>query len=478
MKLSRIALPGLAAVAAAIAIVPGTAAATAPNCTGVEAINGQGSTLQNNAQRSIWNGTGTISFNNSSIGCSSTSLPVTYNTDSTHTGSGNGTAEWAQGLNFRSGSTGAALIGTDDALTTGLYTNITNQRTTRGTNDGPLTFPVTQASVAVVVHLPANCTVSGGLGVGTNKQLGLDYATLNGVFTGTINTWADLSTAQPSGAGTLIGTGCSATITRIVRLDASGTSAGFKRFLYQYNTVTTLATQQSDVTTCARGTTGSWQDLSNGPCNQAWPVAIMRASTSGGGGEAASVAATAGSIGYVALPDARANGSFSPATSSDFWAQLPSATLASTRVPTTASQWADPATNGDVAASAQSKCTGVAYAQSVAPGSPGVGVPPTRGTTPSSVNDSTGAWSQVADFAGAATTVSYPACTLTYDLALGKYADYPGTDATEAPSVKTYLTYVVNNTANGGQTAIASGDYAALPGPIQSTSNSGLSLIG
>src|SRR5262249_15816778 len=152
-----------------------------------------------------------------------------------------------------------------------------------------------------VANLPSGCKFkkSGGL------FYGLTNSELERVFEGSLAKWSELEYVE----GT-----CNAAITRVVRKDASGTTYQFKHYLGRVD---------DECLPSPRGE--SFEDAnwyaemrigSDGKPNTYWPQNCPEAtlgslvSPSGDGGAelVAKVKATAGSIGYAALPDAKAGG--------------------------------------------------------------------------------------------------------------------------------------------------------------------------
>jgi ABC-type phosphate transport system substrate-binding protein len=243
-------------------------------CTGSN-VTGAGSSLQGVAQTTVWK----PAFEGS-ICNRGTHPTVTYSP----TGSGVGMREW----NFDGGkgslNTGLTFIGTDAAPTAAQIANI---KSVAGGAQVAV-IPVAQTAIAIVAHLPVGCSLEG-----------ISNSSLNGVFEGRIVNWSKVQGAE----GT-----CNSAITRVVPKDGSGTTLQFKNYLYQLDNAG-LA--------CTGGQT--WQQLESiGPAdtpNTTWPEAcvektlsaVVRPAGNGGAEEIKKVNGTAGSIGFAALPDAKAN---------------------------------------------------------------------------------------------------------------------------------------------------------------------------
>jgi ABC-type phosphate transport system substrate-binding protein len=268
------------ATVAAVALSAGSASASL-SCTGNN-ITGEGSSLQKNAQLSVWN----PAFH-AEICNFGTEPTVTYNA----VGSGGGLAQWNFDGALGHINTARQFIGTDDAPTATQIKNTTGV-TTGGTSKGAkvLTIPVTQTSIAAVANPPEGCTVTAITNVDLEK-----------VFNGTLLNWSQLET--DSG-----GVACESPITRVVRFDSSGTTFQFKNYLMKVN---------NKALTCTTGLTegkATWKELEpTGTANLTWPESceaatlspVVRPPAKGGGEVVKKVKETKGTIGYAALPDAK-----------------------------------------------------------------------------------------------------------------------------------------------------------------------------
>lgn len=394
------------ATVAAIGLSAGSASAA--QCTGGNII-GQGSSLQKIAQQNVW----APSF--SSEVCNKGTHPtVTYES----TGSGAGLKEWNSDGKRGSINTARQYIGTDDAPTVEQIGNITSV----AGGASLAVIPVAQTSIAIVANPPSGCTVES-----------ITNADLQKVFKGGYLTWSKLATAEG-------GSACNSPITRVVRKDGSGTTYQFKNYLSKTNTLGLTCTEG--------GTEGkaSWKELEpitnteTGAPNTTWPETctaqklspVVRPAASGGGEVVNKVNETAGSIGYAALPDAKAHSAVDIlAVQNNGQKPLLEATFAS------------PALGGEA------NCLETSY------------------TVPANGQNKTGStglnvdWSQV--FGAQPTTGGerYPLCTLTYDLAFHGYGAAGFTSANEV-TVHDYLReYIV---FKGQEKLAASGTfYAPLP---------------
>ncbi len=375
-----------------------TSAVAAPACTGGNIV-GAGSSLQKIAQQNVW----TPAF--AAEVCNSGKHPtVTYES----IGSGAGLNEWNANGARGSINTEKAFIGTDDGPTTAQIESI--RSVAGGANVAVI--PVTQTAISVIANPPAGCTIENI----TNPDL-------EKVFRGTFTTWNKISTAEGS---------CNSPITRVVRLDGSGTSYQFKNYLSLANTATLPCIGKT------------WKELepnSNpaGEPNILWPESctgttlssVVRPTGTGGGEEVKKVNATAGSIGYAALPDAKSNN---------------------------AVDILNLANNGQKAAASAT------YASPV--GEPGVAncaateyqVPAEALKVGTGLNAD---WSKVFGANAAIGGEAYPLCTLTYDLAFNGYQKAGFLQKNEV-TVHDYLREFVTF---AGQTKLAESGtfYAPLP---------------
>ncbi|WP_155892226.1 substrate-binding domain-containing protein [Conexibacter woesei] len=405
-KVSVLALAATAAMALS-GIGAGSAHASFTPCAGSN-IAGEGSSLQRSAQ-TAW----TAGFR--------TSVCATPTVTYTATSSGRCMDKW--------GASGGALqtavnyCGTDDAPTS---TQVTNINTATGA--GVLSIPVTQAAIAIVVNPPAGCTITE-----------ITPANLERVFNGTTTAWSSIAT----------GGSCTGTIDRVVRTDSSGTSYQLKHYLFNQNSSAVCGTR-------------TWADLQASADNTNWPSACNRTGVhysesgcpsacagagtgSGGGDEAKTVSAKPGTIGYVALSDAR---SIYVAGGNYRWIGI--------RIPAESATY-DPSSNGLSTTVANSNCTTASRSYA-------------SGTFPLA----TASWSGVylTDHGS-----GYPICTLTWDLATNNYAAGWGSPAGGriANTVFDYLNYTIST---AGATANNNKDYQRLPTDVRTAAQSGVNAIG
>ena len=159
-----------------------------------------------------------------------------------------------------------------------------------------LSFPVAGASEAVFANLNGVCTTPPTTLTLTGSQISL-------LFGGEITNWND---SRLVGAGTGLGTSsCTGPVTRVVRLDKSGTTQIFKNYLKNVDGSRTGAG-------CSTGTT--WTSLALDANNVTWPSSgtcstLQRGDINGNPGVlhevfgSASVTAISGAIGYADVAD-------------------------------------------------------------------------------------------------------------------------------------------------------------------------------
>lgn len=434
----------VAALATLGAGAPG-ASAEVTQCSGAN-ITGQGASVMKIAYQNVF----TPDFNTSTISsaCSGTQgtggkPEVKYTSSS----SGTGLASWGVGGKAGTYGTSNAFVVTEEPPNENAKKEIENNETTPGSAPKSLlTIPVLQEAIAIIVHLPAECTATSTAFPG---RLVLGNETLQSVFLGTINSWSELSGKD---GNTLTGSGCASPIKRIVRLDSAGSTHILKKYLDLINN-TAFTTEDS--------TTETWAQISEGTGNTVWPAAagVSRPTKTGDTAEVSDVAETAGSIGYGALADARANENFVPPKGgkekATFWVPIQNSGTATTK-----EKFADPSTNADTAETAGANCAKEAYTNGQGSKFP-----------PSSTDES---WSAVTT---ATKEKKYPLCGIAYELSFTKFSAYPGTSAAEEITDENFLSFLLN-AKGGGETLIADHDYEALPKALDAEANAGVGLIG
>jgi ABC-type phosphate transport system substrate-binding protein len=425
----------IAAGAVAAFVVPSAASAALPgHCLGTST-EGAGSSLQAEAQ-AVWD----PGFSASKAGCT-TGPTVTYHS----IGSGAGYKEWAVEKHF--GTVG--FVGTDNTVNLA-EKEVVEKEVETGSSE-LLTVPVLQGAVTVSVNLPENCTATSTQAAG---RLALNQPMLEKIYS-VGATWKEV--AEQEGAGNSItGAGCNleVPVKAIVRKDGSGTTHIFKKFL----DLTSSALMASE-----DGKEHSWGELAEGSLSTKWPTAakVVIPTETTGTGVLKEVAKTPGSIGYANLADARnaANGGFTGQSPQRFWVELEN----SRKEKTTSKglkitrKYKDPATNGDVAATAESNCKKTEYANE-------------KGSFPPPTVDS--AWNEVS---AKQFSKGYALCGLTYDLVLQNYTAFAGGTAAEAQTVKDMIGYETSK--KGGAKDIKAHDYSALPKTLNASAEEGVAKI-
>jgi ABC-type phosphate transport system substrate-binding protein len=427
IKTRRLGL-ALAAASATVAFAGlgagGAQAALPGHCLGSN-ITAQGSSLQGAAQ-DIWTGAvGGGGFNVSSSGCNGANKPtVAYDR------TGSGACLTGFGANGGAAGTTYAFCGTDDAPDSTQIANVTT-----ATGGQVLSIPVAQSAIAIVVNPPAGCAVTT-----------LTPAQIESVFRGATTAWSSI------GSGS-----CSGTITRVVRNDGSGTTYQLKHYL-------------STINPGAVSGSLTWADLQSAANNTTWPGTVTKSqsgcasamalpcsgganSGSGGGDEVRTVGAAGSSIGYAALPDARAVYAALGAPGANTWPNL-----SWTNIRTGTTTTPNPSLNGVSATKSNSNCpTG------------------NNSYSPLPASGATGDWSGTYR---ANSGSAYPLCTLTWDLALSNYTSgtWGAGAGSIAQTVKDYLGYAVS--AAGQSDALSSAnDYQVLPADVLATASAGVAEI-
>jgi len=426
----------LFAVAAAALSVPAAAGASVgTQCSGVN-VTGQGASALSLAMHEVF--IPGFEKQGDKYGCNGTQgskgLPtVTY----TNTGSGAGLKSWgANASGEHKYESTNAFVGTSEAPNA-TQKNEIEANETKLIPEALQTIPVVQFATAIIVELPSGCTATSTSNAG---RLVLNNSTLEGIWRGTIKDWSEIT----DGGDALSGASCNAAtpITRIVRKDSSGPAHFLKKYLYLIN----KATFETE-----KGATKTWNEISEGSENTTWPKAINAVKTSSNG-EAAEdelVAKTPGSIGFGNLAEIRAGKLFTPPSggpkTATFWVPIQDKSGATPA-------YADPASNKDVAATAEANCAKTEY---------------TNGETafpPASVTDP---WNEVTT---STVEPKYTLCGLAFTLAFDAYSAFPGTSEAEATTVENFLSYSVDTAGTagkaGGQHLLKKHDYEPLVGTV------------
>jgi ABC-type phosphate transport system substrate-binding protein len=445
----------LAAAFATAAVAPGVASAEpgGEQCSG-ENIEGKGASLQKLSQIEVW----TPAFNTSAnaLACSGTQgSKGTPTVKYTSTGSGAFLRSWGQEpkeaseINFGPKN---AYGGTDEPPNLAQKAEMESHST--GTKGKLLqTIPVEQAAVTIAVHLPKGCKVEKGPAEG---RLALKETTLEKVFRGEFVEWKKLLNKAKLVKSGAEACESAAPIKRVVRKDGSGTTSLFKKYLW-------LVFKKE----VEPGKT--WKALAESANNTTWPKEAEHPvlKGEGNGGVATEVAANPSTVGYINLADARANGSFSPPTggagTSTFWVEVENGKIEveGKKVST----YADPSTNGDVAAKAKSNCEETNY---------------TNGKKKFPPESTAESWSEVTS---SKVEPNYVICGFTYDLGLEHMGTFT-VGSKEAPTsgaLRTafdYYNFVLADGAGGGQTLIGENtDYLGLPAAIKTIARAGIKRL-
>jgi ABC-type phosphate transport system substrate-binding protein len=469
---------GALLVAIAAFAMPGIASAkgkkgvVGEKCSSELAIKGEGSSAQKVAQQNVW--IPGFETKKNADSCSGTQgggkkPKITYAPE----GSGAGLRAFgAEKEPIFHGKT-VQYAGTDEPPNETQKNEIEAHEEKPGAEPEALyTLPVLQFSVAVIVHLPEGCVASSTI-KGAEGRLVLSNKALGHTWLGELRTWGNLIASEasqsPAAKDAITGVGSKTTsecleseIIHVVRFDQSGTTHVFKKYLGL------LVTEKMPFENAKGEPVGekNWDEVAEGPENTSWPVAdkVIRPKAKGGGEEAKLVAATPSSIGYVNLPEARADGFAKPAGGSGterFWVELQN-----TGTPTEAEsgkkqKYADPSTNGPEEAAANANCVKEKYTNGL-----GTKFPP---------KTTKGLWNNVTT---ETKQKGYPLCGLTYDLAVTPFklfveAPAPG----QATTVVDYLSYVLNEEPEGGQVEIVGKDYERLPAKLDKEAKAGLAEV-
>jgi ABC-type phosphate transport system substrate-binding protein len=444
----------LGVVATAALAAPGVASAkeTKSECLG-SSIVAAGSTLQKFAQKEVWIKDFHTSKN--AKACSGEKQPgITYES----IGSGAGLEDWgledpnkhAFELNR------VAVVATDEPVNETQKAAI--EASAGSAKETVQTIPVLQAAVAVIVHLPNGCTAKSS---GANGRIVLNNVTLEGIWRGSITNWGQIKDDGDELVGCEVEPSKDP-ITRVVRLDISGTTHIFKKYL-------SLINPEGKFPTELGGEEKTWVQIDEGPENTNWPLPagatpVLREATEGGGALVKEVEKTAGSIGYANLADAHGGAGFLPpsggAGTNKFWVPIQNTGTATKKL-----AYADPSTVGEAEASVKgdANCAKEKYTNG-------------KGKTfpPSSTSD---AWNQVTT---ETKQKNYPICGFSYDMAMTNYKAYgvtpPATEG-EAETAHDYLSFVTSTKAEGGQPLLEGNFYEALPKKVAKEAEAGAATI-
>ena len=206
----RIATALAVSSASALALLSGAASASATT-----KIKGTGSTFQSFAQKKVF----IPAFEAANPGDE-----VEY----VETGSGPGLESWGNGGHAKEFGT-YQYVGTDQPP------NPTQKATIEAAAGGAklLSIPTLQGAIAIIYNLPPGCSSASSSAKKETGRLALSQPEVEEIFSRKITKWSQLVNHGDS----FTPSGCegSAPITRVVRLEGSGTTATFKKWLYQIN---------------------------------------------------------------------------------------------------------------------------------------------------------------------------------------------------------------------------------------------------
>lgn len=316
-----------------------------------------------------------------------------------------------------------AFIGTDDAPNGNFHEGQLGEMelAALGTLANPedIVIPVAQAAIAIIVNPPTNCLLAK-----------ITNADLQKAFEGLILNWSEFSTVKED-----VTNACQVHLIRVVRKDGSGTTYQFKHYLLEIN---------KELLPCVKETWGQLQPETTQ--NLKWPEAcsehalalLVHAKNSGGGGLAELVQTLSGSIGYAALPDARAK--FTSETGNHYhWLSVQNENTGTLVFPGTSA--GEPSLTSE-----EANCEKTNYVNipSLSPVLADANWSETYGGHPGK---------------GTAKNSKYPICTLTWDVALMNYTQADLTHL-EGLSARDYLMYITLKSE--GQAALKGHDYGQV----------------
>jgi ABC-type phosphate transport system substrate-binding protein len=467
----RALLPATVCAVALAAVAPSAQAGfNVQKCNGSSLVVA-GSSFQKVIQQNAWtvndSATGGFAGSNANLSYCLPGTPFNDNNDTiTYNSIGSGAGRKlfdSDGLApYRAGNGPTRLVATDDAPTATEITNMDQGDPSTSSDDAHIrNIPVAIGSVTISVHFPDGCKWRTDYDYKVNNsdfttRFHLPNTKWEQAFDGSVTTWGQLLAVSPSipGISAIPGSGktnaqCVATpLKRVVRLDSSGTTFGFKQWL------NSIDPSQSP----------SWdENAPGGLANLDWPndsgaTAVIRGN--GNGGVAAAIAANNGSLGYVDLATARQNGfDMTPAASlltadRQFW--VPVQNGSGTLLDPQTSEFGYKSTSTD---------RGAACNQATITGIPG-------GTDQTLDAD----WTHTLAINSPA---GYGLCLVTYVDAWDDYKDAygfgtGGSEQNLARTAKDFVTYITGGT---GQSLLPRNDYAKLPTSLVSIAQAGANAI-
>ncbi len=404
----RIASVVAVSAVSALALLSGAASASAAT-----KIKGTGSTLQSFAQKKVFIPGFEAKFPGEQV-------------EYVETGSGPGLESWGNNGHTPEFAT-YQYVGTDQPP------NPTQKAAIETAAGGAkvLSIPTLQAAVAIIYNLPTGCTSISSSAKKETGRMALSQPEVEEIFRHHITKWSELK----NHGDTLSPSGCegSTPITRVVRVEGSGTTAITKKWFYQINPNPVDGSK-------------TWNNLAEENKNLSWPEEtenLVRGK--GSPGIVEGVADNAGSIGYVNLANAY-EGGFGKQGLAKGWAtvehiggkkpkfigpELPGPKIAKSKP--------------KAYAEGTSNCAGTVYVNGV-----GAKFPP---------KSTEEAWNEVS---ATAEEPAYPICGFTYDLSLVGFNDIAESErptAAQIAEVKSYFKFMINESAS----LIAGSDYLLLP---------------
>jgi ABC-type phosphate transport system substrate-binding protein len=397
-------------------VAPSVASASlGEQCSG-SSIMGIGSELQEN-QQGLWSSAFNSASNKSPSACSGTQgaklkPSVGYLT----VGGQAGLEAWGvdgHAVNF---GLEDAFIGTDEPPNATQREEIVSH-SSAPSSGSIVTIPVQRYAVAIVFHLPLNCRPTSSVVLG---YFVLDSKMLEEVWRGKIHDWDELLGGEGGNRFVKPEDGCKGDtpITRVVGGEDSGSSWTLKRYLYLINKEKNII-----------GTLG-WRELAEGSNNTEWPGTVTRPSEGGEEAIAKLVTETPGSIGFVDWTTVQV--SFTkPGGGGEYRARFV-APIQNNGVRT-----APPVVY--VTPSRQSTiCQTTEYADPEKGGLPPTAFSLWNGVTTKTTQPGP----------------AYPLCGLSYDIALTRYSQFPGTTQAEATTVSNFLRFSLSKSAGGEGTGL------------------------
>jgi ABC-type phosphate transport system substrate-binding protein len=454
VKLGRIcALTAVCAGAAFAALTPAAYAVGTEKCEG--GVTGAGSSLQKVAQQKVFIPGFLATGKGWEALCSSEPSPITYFPSS----SGKGLAQWGAGggglkeEEIEKTKVFPTYVGTDvgpegSSEKTGTQLRQMDEAGSQGfaAGEGVVTVPVAQSAVSVLVQIPAACKGT----LAEKEVVSISSQKLEQEWRTNTVDWAGLVTGTTTGKSE-----CTTEKAPVLwaRSSASGTTAGFKRFLGHLESGTEKASWTTDIENAANSESASkWPTL---PTETACSVSLEKGSQLAEavfGCEAAN-----GAIGYADLTDALKAGFekeaklIKPAGKTYYVAVV----RVSNAAFGTASSFVSPEKGG------ASNCKKAEYLG--------------QATLAVKGNESWSGASQ--EKLEKSEAEAYPICTLTFDLAWHEYEKVkdPGGSYTEQKTntVFAFFKYIVE----GGQTGLAAEHYGALPANVDTAAKTGLETL-